>query len=126
MSAKCLIAKHKGTVNHLALIAVFCVFLSACGHHQTVNTAPHAIEEKIAKDILSLPEMKFEKAAMMIAGDPSDKAPYYTVKAGSNMETHFATCHWFHVYPPPQYAIMYYDVASDTEMTLDAWRALRK
>ena len=80
------------------------------------------IESRITKDILSLPEMKFENAAIMIVGEPSDEEPYYTVKGGSDMETHFATSYWFHVYVKPKYEIKVYDVAMDEEMSLEEWR----
>ena len=80
------------------------------------------VESRITKDILSLPEMKFEKAAIMIVSEPSDEEPYYTVKGGSNMDTHFATSYWFHVYTKPKYEIKVYDVAMDEEMSLEEWR----
>jgi len=78
--------------------------------------------ERITKDILSLPEMKFKNAAVMFVTEPSDTEPYYTFKGGSNMETHFATSFWFHVYTSPTYEIKVYDIVNDSEMTLEEWR----
>ncbi len=80
------------------------------------------MENKIKTDILSMPEMAFEHAAVLIVDVPSEKEPYYTVKAGSNMDSHFATSYWFHVYAPPEYEIRVYDVISDSEISLQEWR----
>ncbi|MCL2097647.1 MAG: WG repeat-containing protein [Bacteroidales bacterium] len=80
-------------------------------------------EETITKDILSLPEMQFPNAAVMIVETPTVAEPYYTVKGGSNMDSHFATSFWFHVYTEPEYEIRFYDIALDSEMTLSAWRS---
>ena len=76
------------------------------------------IKEKIVKEVLALPEMKFKKAAAIIDSEPTDEQPYYTVKGGTDTDTHFATSHWFRVYTTPAFEIKYYDVVSDTEMTL--------
>ena len=86
--------------------------------HEATVAALKNIPQKILKDILALPEMKFKNAATLIDGEPTDAEPYYTVKGGSNMGDHFATSHWFRVYVAPEIEIRYYDLASDTEISL--------
>ncbi|MCL2727973.1 MAG: hypothetical protein FWD56_06285 [Bacteroidales bacterium] len=82
-----------------------------------------SIEDQITADILSMPEMQFENAAVIFLSEPSDTEPYYTVQGGSNMATHFATSFWFHVYTSPNYEIKVYNVITDSEMTLEEWRS---
>ena len=106
-------------------LAVIIICAVACGGQQpkTAAVAQNQItEETITKDILSLPEMQFPFAAVMIVDDPTADQPYFTVKGGSNMDDHFATSFWFHVYTVPEYEIRIYDVALDSEMTLAEWR----
>jgi len=88
---------------------------------QFAESLDHIIE-RITKDILSLPEMKFKNASVMFVTEPSDTEPYYTFKGGSNVETHFATSFWFHVYTSPTDEIKVYDIVTDSEMTLEEWR----
>ena len=80
------------------------------------------INDVISKKILALPEMQFPNAAVMIVDEPTADQPWYTVKAGSNMDDHFTTSFWFRVYSAPEYKIRIYDIVSDSEMTLAAWR----
>ena len=80
------------------------------------------VERQYTNDILAFPEMQFSRAAIMTIGVPSDTEPYYTIKAGSNMEDRFVTNYWFHVYVDPVYAIKVYDVVSDRELSLEEWR----
>gem|GEM_PF-1707026 len=87
------------------------------------NPMGTATESTITKDILSLSEMQFPNAAVMIVETPTSSEPYFTVKAGSNMDDHFVTSFWFHVYTEPAYEIRIYDVALDSEMTLAEWRS---
>ena len=120
----------------LTVTATMLIMAASCGQNapKQTSTEPETavaqqdeksqddIESRISKDILSFPEMKFENAAIMIVGEPSDEEPYYTVKGGSDMETHFATSYWFHVYTKPKYEIKVYDIAMDEEMSLEEWR----
>ena len=80
------------------------------------------MEETITKDILALPEMQFPNAAIMIVDEPTADQPWFTVKAGSNRNDHFATSYWFRVYTAPEYEIRIYDIVLDSEMTLAEWR----
>jgi hypothetical protein len=97
--------------------------MASCG---SSSSNGNKTEEQISNDILSLPEMQFPNAAIIIVSEPSDEEPYYTVQGGSNMETHFAASFWFHVYTKPQYEIKVYDVVTDEELTLDKWRNANK
>ena len=107
------------------------ILAASCGQRQsdtTVEGTPAATrnqltDETITKDILSLPEMQFPNAAVMIVDEPTDDEPWFTVRAGSNMDDHFATSFWFRVYTAPEYEIKIYDVALDSEMTLAEWRS---
>jgi len=89
---------------------------------ENTRDSAKTIKEKITKEILALPEMKFKKAAIRIESEPTDDEPYYTVRGGTDTEDHFATSHWFRVYTTPKFEIKYYDVVSDTEMTLEEYR----
>jgi hypothetical protein len=80
------------------------------------------MKARISTDIFSLPEMKFPHASIMFIGEPSDDRPYYVVQGGSIMPTQFVGSLWFHVYTTPKYEIKVYDVATDSEMSLDEWR----
>jgi hypothetical protein len=86
---------------------------------EIVETNP--FEVRFTKEILSFPKMQFPGAEVMIVSEPTDDKPYFTVNGGSDMDTHFATSFWFHVYPEPEYEIKVYDVATDSEMTLALW-----
>ena len=78
--------------------------------------------ERISNDLIGLPEMKFDHAAILFVSGPSDEEPYYTFQGGSNMQTHFATSYWFHVYTAPKYEIKVYDLIMDEELSLGEWR----
>ena len=112
----------------ITLITVLTICVTACGQKQSktdkenMESVKENIEEAITKDILLLPEMQFPHAAVMIAETPTADQPYYIVQGGSNMDDHFATSFWFHVYTTPEYEIRIYDVVSDSEMTLEEWR----
>lgn len=81
------------------------------------------VEGDVITGVLSLPEVRsLENASAMIVDAPSIAEPYYTVKAGSDLDDHFITSHWFRVYTTPEYEIRVYDVITDTEMTLQEWR----
>jgi len=102
----------------LSFLTAVLLCLTAFGQ----NHPKMCTEETITKDILSLPEMQFPHAAVMIVEEPTADQPYFTVKGGSNMDDHFATSFWFHVYTEPEYEIRIYDIVSDSEMTLAEWR----
>jgi hypothetical protein len=113
-------------------IAAMMIFAASCGQNaqkvnnegvsENTNPSENELSERITHDILALPEMQFANAAVEFVGVPSDEEPYFTVRGGSNMETHFATSFWFHVYVEPEYEIKIYDVIYDSEMTLEEWR----
>ncbi|MCL2041512.1 MAG: hypothetical protein FWG84_05660 [Bacteroidales bacterium] len=115
-------------VKILTVIAAIIISAASCGGQQptgvaeTADTPSQITEETITKEILSLPEMQFPNAAVMIVDEPTDAEPYFTVKGGSDMDDHFATSFWFHVYTAPEYEIRIYDVVLDSEMTLEEWR----
>jgi hypothetical protein len=90
--------------------------------NKSVAEIEKSFEKGIINDILALPEMQFKRAAAIIEERPTDAEPFYTIRAGSNADTHFATSFWFHVYTYPDYEIRLYDVASDSELSLDEWR----
>ena len=120
----------------IAFITVLIIGTAACGQKQSKTTVGATLavaqnpevaqnqitEETITKDILSLPQMQFPYAAVMIVEEPTADQPYFTVKGGSDMDDHFATSFWFHVYTEPKYEIRLYDIVSDSEMTLEEWR----
>jgi len=120
----------------IAFITVLIIGTAACGQKQPKTTVGATLavaqnpavaqnqitEEIITKDILSLPQMQFPYAAVMIVEEPTADQPYFTVKGGSDMDDHFATSFWFHVYTAPEYEIKIYDIVSDSEMTLEKWR----
>jgi len=100
---------------------------ASCGQNAPKQATPTEttqddIESRFTKDILALPEMKFEHAAIQIVSEPSAEEPYYTVKGGSNLDDNFATSIWFHVYTTPKYEIKVYDIIMDEEMTLEEYR----
>jgi len=129
---------------YVIVAAAIAILLASCGQRQPktpvsdnvgapLAVAPLAdtpipqqinneVNDAITKDILSLPEMQFPNAAIMIVDEPTADQPFFTVKAGSNMDDHFATSFWFRVYTAPDYEIRIYDVVSDSEMTLAEWR----
>ena len=72
-------------------------------------------------EISNFPEVKAMTNVVFLTDEPTDDQPYYTVRVSQNMETHIVTIYWFYVYTNP-YRIMYYDVISDSEMTLEQWR----
>jgi hypothetical protein len=86
------------------------------------NDGADAMEARISKDILALPEMQFPHAAVVTVSAPTAGQPYYEVRGGSNTDGHFATSFWFHVYVRPTYEIKVYDIVTDTEITLQEWR----
>ena len=92
--------------------------------------------EKMEDDILNIPGAA--KYSVMLTSDPSDEESFYTFRLGENMQDHFTTLHWFHVYPfstnmkgtefkthkdiiGRYYVIKVYDVATDSEMPIDEW-----
>ncbi|MDD3739673.1 MAG: hypothetical protein PHH30_00395 [Bacteroidales bacterium] len=91
------------------------------------------MEEKIIDKVYKLPEIKeraeyIEKETdgerylqIWIAARPKDTGGYYIVKAGEDngfsMVTHFD----FYVYPETM-EIKYYDVITDSELSLAEWR----
>jgi len=112
----------------LPFLAAVLILAASCGGQQPTGVAESAdaqsqiTAETITKEILSLPEMQFPNAAVMIVDEPTDAEPYFTIKGGSDMDDHFATSFWFHVYTAPEYEIRLYDIVSDSEMTLEEWR----
>jgi len=126
--SKSQIFKNMNKVNILTVIAAIIICAASCGGQQptgvteTADAPSQITEETITKDILSLPEMQFPNAAVMIVDEPTADQPYFTVKGGSDMDDHFATSFWFHVYTAPEYEIRLYDVVSDSEMTLEERR----
>lgn len=92
------------------------------------------IEQKIYELIFNLPEVKelskiIEKKSngtrhmsVMIRETPQENdGKYYWVQVGINNEFRFETSYNFCVFPT-NFSIQYYDTASDTILTLDAWR----
>lgn len=89
-------------------------------------------EDKIMQLVLDLPEIrkmdeKIRKKTdgkrglqAMVSNRPSDDEEYYTVSVAEDNGESLATYYTFHVYP--DYSMMYYDVISDSEMTLKEWR----
>ncbi|MDD3858752.1 MAG: hypothetical protein PHW83_01020 [Bacteroidales bacterium] len=92
-----------------------------------------SIEDKILNKVLALPEVK-ERAdyiiketngerhlEVWIASTPKETGSYYLIKAGEDngmsMVTHFD----FYVYPKTM-EIKYYDILTDSELSLAEWR----
>ncbi len=104
---------------------------------QSINNEEETMtaEEKIIDKVYALPEIK-ERAEYIeeetngerhlqiwIAARPEDTGDYYIVKAGEDngfsMVTHFD----FYVYPETM-EIKYYDVITDSELSLAEWRRM--
>ncbi|MDR3048104.1 MAG: hypothetical protein LBU51_10960 [Bacteroidales bacterium] len=83
-------------------------------------TDKNLVKRKV-DEILNFPEVKAIKNVVIDTFEPTDGELYYTVRVGADMETHVTACYWFRVYENT-YQIMYYDVATDSEMTLEQWR----
>ena len=92
-----------------------------------VTPKKETTEDKVMNAVFNLPEVKnLKKASVMIASAPSEDEPYFTAQVGQNMDDHFSTVYWFHVYPTGNMIIKVYDVISDSEITLDQWRKQKK
>jgi hypothetical protein len=72
-------------------------------------------------EIRNFPEVK--RIRNLVIHEFNDDEAYYTVRVSKDMETHLRTIYWFHIYKNP-YRIMYYDVESNSEMTIKQWRNL--
>jgi hypothetical protein len=81
-------------------------------------TDKNLVQRKI-DEILNFPEVKAIKNVVTSSFEPTDG--HYAVMIGQDMETHVATCYWFYIYEN-SYKIIYYDVVTDSEMTLEDWR----
>jgi len=116
----------------IKLLIVSFIFLSFSVHAQN-----DSIENKIVDTIFKLKEVKQRASyikkvtkgkrhlSIFIEGEPSQENPYYWIKVwednGSNFVTHF---HFF-VYPNP-FEIKFYDVVTDTAISLEEWRRQMK
>jgi hypothetical protein len=73
------------------------------------------------KEIRNFPEVK--RIRNFVIHEFNDNEAYYAVRVGKDMETNLRTIYWFHIYKNPS-KIMYYDAASDSEITIEQWRNL--
>lgn len=91
------------------------------------------IEDKIIDKILDLPEIKERTAYIIketggqrnlkiwIVSTPDKNNNFYVVKAAEDNGMSYVTHFEFHVYPKTM-EIKYYDVLSDSELSLAEWR----
>ncbi|MDR1120444.1 MAG: hypothetical protein LBM08_05960 [Dysgonamonadaceae bacterium] len=83
-------------------------------------TDKNLIKRKV-KEIRNFPEVK--RIRNLVIHEFNDNEAYYAVRVGEDMGTYLRTIYWFHIYKNP-YKIMYYDAASNSEMTIKQWRNL--
>jgi hypothetical protein len=94
------------------------------------------IEEKIIDTIFKLAEVKQRakyieqqtkgERHLKVWIEETPKQPgqnYYSIKVGEDNGTNLVTHFNFYVYPDSM-RIMYYDIANDSEVTLDKWRKI--
>jgi len=79
-------------------------------------------DEKVIKDIKSLPEVQANADQVGIAARPTDDEEYYLVEAGTRNEDNYSRIFMFRVYVYPKYEIKIFDAGADKEMTLSEWR----
>ncbi|HTM65775.1 MAG TPA: hypothetical protein VL093_05625 [Flavipsychrobacter sp.] len=102
----------------------------------TSSTNKEGVEEKIFDTIFKLPEVEeraryIEKQTkgtrnlkIWIADTPTlPDRRYYWIKVGEDNGTNLVTHFNFHVYPDSM-RIIYFDIESDSELTLDKWRKI--
>jgi len=84
------------------------------------------ILERKKNEICNFPKVKsIENLVCLTDEEPTNETPYYTIRIGQDMETHLETYYWFHIYKNP-WLIMYYDVSTDSEMTIKQWQKENK
>lgn len=79
-------------------------------------------DEKVIKDIKSLPEVQGNADQVGIAERPTDDKEYYLVEAGTHNEDNYSRIFMFRVYIYPKYEIKIFDAGADKELTLSEWR----
>jgi hypothetical protein len=83
---------------------------------------PPITEEQILRDVGNIPEVQSGAEQVVIAGKPSEGKSYYLIETGTHGEDNFSRFAMFRVYTYPNYKIMVYDAAENTELSLEQWR----
>ncbi|HNQ67997.1 MAG TPA: hypothetical protein PKN32_06455 [Bacteroidales bacterium] len=104
---------------------------------QNENVDISSIEDQIIDKILELPEVKDRADYIVketngerhlkiwIAASPKETGSYYLIKAGEDNGMSLVTHFDFHV-NPKTLEIKYYDVLTDSELSLSEWREQNK
>jgi len=104
---------------------------------QNENVDKSSIEDQIIDNILELPEIKERSDYIVketngerhlkvwIAATPKETGSYYLIKAGEDNGMSLVTHFDFYVYPETM-EIKYYDVITDSQLSLSEWREQNK
>ena len=111
----------------------FCLAQSNSKTATRQSTDSSKLEDKVLDTIMNLSEVKARakyvrtktkgkrKLQYAIWEEPTKENPYYWVKVMEDNGTSYYTHFNFYVYPK-SFAIRFYDMASDTAITLSEWR----
>jgi hypothetical protein len=103
------------------LIALLAISLIGCKKTAVIEEPDSTELDKISSIILQLPEVQaLQKPALMIASEPTEEEPFYTIQVGDNFDDRFVTQYWFHAYSEDD--IRFWDVRTDTEQKIDIKR----
>ena len=119
----------------LAILLCYFQFINAKTQYPLMQMSMGLLPEKdsVINIIYDLPEIKkfFSEvyasdttvnASVRLYSEPEKDQPYYIIQVGVRDEIRFSVYFNFWVYVKENYAIKYFDVATDKAMTIEEWR----
>lgn len=100
-------------------------------HFSVINGKPFVVpvafvppisEKQILEDVKNLPEVMGNADQVVIAERPSEGKDFYLIETGTHGEDNYSRFAMFRVYYRPKYEIRVFDMADDTDVSLEEWR----